>query len=331
MRRTCIGAAVFLVAMAVALMAGSEGKEPPVKNVILIGWDGAGRQNVKEGLEAGYLPALQRLKDEGSLVAIDILRTTDTKAGWTQILTGYEPEKTGVFSNKRYEPIPKGYTLFERLEKFFGPSKILTAAVISKKVNMGTDGPRIVPLKKGQKAKYQVTLDGKDYEAFPGKPYFHTHGAVDIFINGLHWDKDVGKKALALIEQNKDRRFFFFVHFGEVDRKGHMFGENSSRYVDAMKSADTWTGRILDKLEALGMDEETLVYVTSDHGFDEDGVKHFDAPYVWLATNDGGVMRRGNREDIAPTIMSRFGMDLDSVEPALDGKPLTQPFTPPIW
>jgi hypothetical protein len=29
--------------------------------------------------------------------------------------------------------------------------------------------------------------------------------------------------------------------------------------------------------------------------------------------------------------MDRFGMDLEKVEPALDGTPLTQPFTPPIW
>ncbi len=330
MKRACIAAAFFLLTMAIALMAGSE-PGPEVRNVILIGWDGAGRQNVREGLEAGYLPALQRLKDEGALVAIDVTRTTDTKAGWTQILTGYEPEKTGVFSNKRYEPIAKGYTLFERLERFLGPSKILTAAVISKDKNMGTGAPRIEPLKKGQEATYKVTLDGKDYEAFPGKPYFHTQDGVDIFINGLHWDKDVGEKTLALLEENGHRRFFFFVHFGEVDRKGHMFGEDSERYVDAMKSADAWTGRILDKLEALGIDDETLVYVTADHGFDEGRDKHFDAPYVWLATNDRGVTRRGLREDIAPTIMDRFGMDLDAVEPALDGTPLTQPFTPPIW
>jgi arylsulfatase A-like enzyme len=330
MKRACIAAAFFLVAMAVALMAGSKTK-PDFRNVVLIGWDGAGRSNVVEGLEGGYLPTLQRLQEEGALVAIDILRTTDTKAGWTQILTGYEPERTGVFSNKRYEPIPEGYTLFERLERFWGPSKIFTAAVISKKTNMGTDGPRIEPLKKGQKAKHVVTLDGKQYEAFPGKPYHHTQEGVDVFINGLHWDKDVGEKTLALLEQNAQRRFFFFVHFGEVDRKGHMFGENSDRYVDAMKSADRWTGRILDKLEALGLYDETLVYVTADHGFDEDGFKHYDAPYVWLATNDGGVTRRGLREDIAPTIMDRYGMDLDAIEPALDGKPLTQPFTPPIW
>ena len=331
MKRVFIAATFFLLAMAIAVMAGSETGPQAVRNVILIGWDGAGRSNVKEGLEAGYLPTLERLRGEGALVAVDIMRTTDTKAGWTQILTGYEPEKTGVFSNKRYEPIPKGYTLFERLERFLGPSNIYTAAVISKKVNMGTDGPRIEPLKKGQKAQYKVTLDGKDYEAFPGKPYHHTHTRMDFFVNGLHWDKDVGEKTLALLEQNAQRRFFFFVHFGEVDRKGHMFGENSSRYVDAMKSADRWTGKILDKLEALGIHDETLVYVTSDHGFDEDGVKHFDAPYVWLATNDEGVTRRGLREDIAPTIMDRFGLDLASIDPPLDGHPLTEAHSPPIW
>jgi hypothetical protein len=60
-------------------------------------------------------------------------------------------------------------------------------------------------------------------------------------------------------------------------------------------------------------------------------VKHFDAPYIWLATNDKTVMRRGLREDIAPTIMSRYGMDLAKIEPAIDGHSLSKPHAPPIW
>lgn len=331
MTRTCTALGAFVAVMAVGLMADSESAEPPPHNVVLIGWDGAGRQNIKEGLEAGELPTVARLAGEGRLVAIDITRTTDTKAGWTQILTGYEPEKTGVFSNKRYQPIPGGYTIMERLERFLGPANVVTAAVIAKKVNMDADPPRLVPLKKGQKAKHVVTLDGNQYEAFPGKPYFNTRDGVDVFVNALHWDHAVGNRTLELLEEHRDERFFFFVHFGEVDRKGHMFGENSQRYRDAIKSADRWTGKIIEKLEELGIYERTLVYVTADHGFDEDGVKHFDAPYIWLATNDKTVTRRGLREDIAPTIMSRYGMDLAKIKPAIDGHSLSKPHAPPIW
>ena len=97
------------------------GKDEKPRNIILIGWDAAQRNHMKECLDRGELPNIKKLSSEGTLVAIDILRVTDTKSGWSQILTGYEPEITGVFSNSRYQPIPQGYTVFERLEQYFSP------------------------------------------------------------------------------------------------------------------------------------------------------------------------------------------------------------------
>src|SRR4030042_1592483 len=61
----------------------------PPRNVVLIGWDAAERSQVKESLSQGKLPNLQKLSSEGTMVAIDMLRTTDTASGWTQTLTGY--------------------------------------------------------------------------------------------------------------------------------------------------------------------------------------------------------------------------------------------------
>jgi hypothetical protein len=330
-KKTVALAGIIGLALGSALLAGGEEKQAVPRNIVLVGWDGAGRANIKEGLAKGHLPTIERLSGEGALVAIDILRTTDTKAGWTQVLTGYVPERTGVFSNKRYQPIAKGLTVFERLERFFGPKNIVTAAIIAKKKNMDTEAPKLVPMKKGTKAEHVVTLDGKDYKAIPGEPYFYTHERIDLFVNDLHWDKVVGKRTLEFLEDNRDERFFLFVHFGEVDRKGHMFGENSGEYKNAIRSADKWTGKIIAKLEELGLYDRTLVYVTADHGFDEDRYKHFDAPYVFLATNDPTIKRRGERADIAPTVLKKFGMDLGSIKPPLDGHPLDEGYTPAIW
>jgi len=49
-----------------------------------------------------------------------------------------------------------------------------------------------------------------------------------------------------------------------------------------------------------------------------------------LATNDPLVKRAGMRQDIAPTILDRFGIDLSKLEPPLDGEPLTKPATKPV-
>jgi len=294
-------------------------------------WDGAQRNHVKESLSRGELPNLKKLSSEGALVAIDIYRVTDTKAGWAQILTGYEPEVTGVFSNGRYEPIPKGYTVFERLEEFFGAEKFITVAVIGKRGNVDADPPQRKPFKEGDKVEGKIIIEGGvKYQLIPGKPYYYSKENMDIFINGLEEDERVGSKALELLEQYKDKPFFFFVHFAQVDHKGHAFGENSKEYNDALISAAIWTGKIMQKLKELNLYDRSLIYVTADHGFDEGMNSHSNAPYVFLATNDPGVIRRGERADITPTILYRFGLDLDKIKPPLDGHPLTKPYQPPL-
>ena len=294
---------VFLLTQIACAAIAQPGPGKP-RNAVLIGWDGAGRTEVREALGSGELHSLSGLASEGTIVAIDILRATETKPGWAQILTGYEPEKTRVFSNSRFQPIPRGYTVFERLEDSFGSNQIVTVAVIAKKNNLGAD---------------------------QGEPYSYTKEGMDVFLNGLTEGEAVCTKTLELLEQFKEKPFFFFVQFAEVDQVGHKSGENSKEYRDALVSVDAWTGRILAKLKALSLYDKTLVYVTADHGFDLNMKSHSDAPYVFLATNDPRVKRRGERSDITPTILTRFGLDLSRIEPPLDGHSLTRPYRPPDW
>ncbi len=305
-------------------------------NVVLIGWDGAQRNHVRECLERNELPNLKKLIDEGKFVDIDILENTATKPGWAQILTGYKAEITGVFTNAKYQPIPKGYTIFERLEEFFGADKFITIAVIGKKGNMDDDPPEKIPLGKIEKIKDKkrrnkklvqgkiIEENGKKYLLIPGKPYYYTKENMDLFLNGLLENERVGNKAIEFLELYKDKPFFFFVHFAEPDHSGHKFGENSKEYNDALISDDYWTGKIMEKLKELNLYDKTLIYVTSDHGFDEGKKTHTNAPYIFLATNDKMVIRDGERADIAPTILERFGLDLNKINPPLSGRSLTR-------
>ena len=383
--------AIGLLATAAFAQSGREG---PPRNVILIGWDGAQRAHLQECLARGELPTIKALAEEGALVDIDVITgATDTKAGWTQILTGYHPEVTGVYSNSRYRDVPEGLSIFERLKKHFGPD-FVCVAVIGKREHCGEirapfkkqlteeeaqqfleeqkraqekqraaqklkaaqaagqAGAQVQaekPKQPGQVVKQQaekkqqaqpgagrqilgriVEEGGVKYLVFEGSPYYTMHKACDVWEYGLMEDEKVGSLAIQLIEKYKDRPFFFFVHFASVDHQGHRFGENSKEYNDALISNDAWTGKIIQKLKELGLYDKTLIYVTSDHGFDEDKTTHSYAPYVFLATNDPLVKRAGMRQDIAPTILDRFGIDLSKLEPPLDGEPLTKPATKPV-
>ena len=304
MHRRTAAVVLTVLAAAFALAAPAGGAPDRPQNIVLIGWDGAQRDHVRECLGRDELPNLRHLASEGRLVAVDVLRTTDTKAGWAQILTGYAPEITGVFSNRRYRPIPRDYTVFERLESHFGPGNIATIAVIAKTDNLG---------------------------AGLGDPYSLAKDGMDVFVNGLESDARVGEAAREQIRKFAGGRFFLFVHFAGTDYAGHRHGENSKEYTAALVSVDGETGRIVGELKKLGIYGKTLVYVTADHGFDEGRTSHDDAPFVFLATNDRAVMRRGERADITPTILHRFGVDVRAIQPPLTGQTLTKPCTSPLW
>jgi len=154
---------------------------------------------------------------------------------------------------------------------------------------------------------------------------------MDLFQNGLGVADNVGARALEVLDQHGRDRFFLFVHFEEPDHPGHAHGENSQQYTDSVKHDDEWLGKIEAKLEQLGVRDQTLIYVTADHGFDEGMKTHAAAPYVWLATDDPLVTRRGLREDVTPTILWRFGVDLSKLDPPLDGHPLQRPYQAAIW
>jgi hypothetical protein len=338
-------ALAFGVVVVLLLGAAAVQAEEATKNVILIGWDGAQRDHVNEMLARHELPTLAALAKDGTMVDIDVVTgATDTKAGWTQILTGYRPRTTGVFNNARFRPIPIGYTIFERVEEHFGPENVETRAIVGKKGHVDADPPTRIPYEKWLKrqARQQkidqqkpglgnipggrvVEENGVKYVVAPGKPYFHTKDHMDMFVNGLLENEKVGTMALENLEQCKDKRFLFFVHFAEPDHSGHAHGENSQEYSDALKLDDEWTGKIIAKLKELGLYDKTLVYVVVDHGFNEGTKGHSYAPYVFLATNDKKVNRAGVREDIAPTVLKRFGLDLSKIAPPLDGIPLDEP------
>ncbi len=294
---------ILLLAVVGWVWQATLGDTPPsstlATNVVLISWDGTQRAHLLELYDSNLLPNLAALAEAGSYVSMAISdHATDTKAGHSEMLTGLGPDVTGVYSNGRFQAIPTGLTLFERLKSRFGEDGIATAAVTGKWGNI-----------------FQILEN-----ALPAIDQGSIHDAKA----GV-----VGSEMLKVLESLHDRAFFAFFHFGDPDSAGHGYGENSPQYTQAIETCDHWLGQIMAKLRTLGIDARTRVYVTTDHGFDEGARTHNNAPATWFVTNDSDVSapqeEDADQRDIAATVLARFGVDPATLEPPLPGHSLLTP------
>jgi hypothetical protein len=302
-------------------------------NVILVGWDGTDRDILTGLLQAGKLPNLKMIALTGSFIKTEITTgKTQTKPGWAEILTGYSSKTVGVINNRvNYQPIPKGYTIFERLKKAFKKDGIATIFLAGKRPNLGARGPHRVWASGPREYWDREDVWGKlkppppanEIISYAGEPYFLTKASLDVYQNGLGISDVVVKKTVENIRKFNKSRFFLFCHFGEPDDIGHLFKGGSAEYIHSIEHNDLCLGMIISALKDCGIYEKTLIYVTTDHGFKKNGSTHYYEPHTFLATNDPKVTRdTGDRKDITPTILSRYGIDLAAITPALEGASL---------
>jgi hypothetical protein len=285
-------------------------EQTEAKNVIVIGWDGVQRNHLYELLNRNLLPNLASFINQGTIANITVSdHGTDTKAGWTQILTGYRWWRTGVYNNVYwFNSIPAGYTIPERAENYLGRNQIITGFIVGKSFHMEiTDG----------------TFDTASGKYTHQALYRNLPTTLDVVSNGDKNSSVIGQLALNFIENRKNNHFFAFFHFSDPDTAGHFKGgENSDAYEQAIMQCDYEFGRILDKLNTTNLTQKTLIYLAVDHGFDEGGTAHNNAPYIFLASNDKNIARNGDQIDVAPTIYYGLGMWGQNFTPQLDGYPL---------
>jgi predicted AlkP superfamily pyrophosphatase or phosphodiesterase len=122
--------------------------------------------------------------------------------------------------------------------------------------------------------------------------------------------------------------FVIFIHVNP-DHYGHDYGENSARYLEEFKHADTVLGQLMDVLPAAS----TKFVVVADHGFDEDKDYHRNAADAWMAGNigfDRAYWLQDNQKayasliDFRPTLLEFLGIDWQEKEPVMRGKSLLE-------
>ncbi len=167
-----------------------------------------------------------------------------------------------------------------------------TRAMFAKVTKGGMSG------KAGEKPKEDFKINGQ-YINTPNKSTAaYPDGVVGIpFLD--EYIKDAAVGFLETAAKNKDKPFFISVNFMKVHQPNMPhpdFKHKSmakSPYADSIVELDAHIGMVMDKLRALGLEENTLVFYTTDNGAWQD--VYPDAGYTPFRGTKGTEREGGNR------------------------------------
>lgn len=240
MRSLLAGALMLLLVAFVSIELRAQGLAPAaaaapptqpalVHHAIVISIDGC-RPDV---LLRARTPFIHELLSQASFTFY--AQTTNlaiTLPSHTSMLTGVTPDKHGIFINE--DPpeglYPKVPTLFE-----IAHDHGLTTGVFS------------------TKSKFSM--------------FTHPTPADDAYISSESSSPDdglVARKACEAITQHKPGAML--IHLGNNDRVGHLKGWGSPEQMAALETADTCIADVFKALKTAGIDNDTLVIISSDHG-----------------------------------------------------------------
>jgi predicted AlkP superfamily phosphohydrolase/phosphomutase len=252
-----------------------EDRKDPKKRVVVIGIDGATFNILGPMAESGRLPNLANLIEEGSSGVLESTLPPVTIPAWVSMLTGMNPGQLGLFDllkRKGYGVEPNSYCfesftpLWRILNKYGFRTGIMNIP--------GTYPPdevdgfmvtgMMTPSKKSP-FSYPDTLgsdlDNKVSEYEIDVPQWQYSDSTE-FVEDLY--KMTEKRGLAaeyLIGQIPCD--FYMIVFTSTDRLQHVLWKDRDIVEAFWEELDRIIGNILDLF-----DEETTVFIVSDHGFD---------------------------------------------------------------
>lgn len=260
---------------------------PPT--ILCISWDGADIRSLISRLNFGKLPNLNKL----TVVRLECGGCSKTKPGHVEALTGLDYWTTNVYSNDKFEEVPKEYSLFWRIKETY-PS-YWCGCIFSKGVNTG------------------------DSQGEPWRPFgdWARNGGIEYYANDL---VPMSMKKTNTHLANAISQFQYpgiiYCHYKQPDTAGHAEGMDSILYKKKLRELDNALGWALSSLRP------DFVIMYSDHGFDGPGMHtHDHAPHGFIASNMA-LAADGQRRDVAFTIMELLSLPVETYEEHPDGKSL---------
>ena len=310
---------------------------PRFNRVILISYDGANPTWVAELMRLGYLPNLASLMQRGAMNSLFIVdHDPSTDPGLSTIETGYGPDVHKIYANvfgaTTKISIPAGLSIGERIKSFYGSSWKVAVAIPWATAPLPENVTRNVdPIFWNLANVTDYSLAAENLTWTPGDPEFDEYAFTPTgLINASYLVRRVVDE---FIGPNSAGNFYVRIHMTEPDAVGHSVTvdkvvDPSSQYAYALELCDNAIGLLISGLERHGILDSTLILVTTDHGFLGGGHSGGPKPYsveevhtCFLVSSHSSVCSPtglGLQNDIAPTILSAVGIEVDGLIPRFD-------------
>ena len=263
--------------------------------IIVIGLDGATFDLIKPWAEAGYLPVLNKIMQEGAHGSLASTLPPMTAPAWTSFATGCNPGKHRLYDwiarepdSYRFTPVTaldgKAPTIYSLLSQngrkvvslnvpMTYPPTPVNGVMVSGMPTPSTDVQFTYP-----EHTYQEILDEVgNYILYPDPGEAYSDSGIDSFLEKLYRSADLRMQTFAYLRQREKPDFAMMV-FNGTDTISHAMWKfmdashplhdpaKFEKYGNAIRDyyhhVDGLLGGVLNSL-----DENTTLVVMSDHGF----------------------------------------------------------------
>jgi predicted AlkP superfamily pyrophosphatase or phosphodiesterase len=275
------------LALLVSFVAGSAAtaQVPGAAHVVIIGVDGLS----PDGIRKAATPTLHgMIKTGASTLHARGVMPTVSSPNWASMIMGAGPEQHGVTTND-WQP-----DKFEIAPTARGPGGVF---------------PTIFGVLRAQRPGARLACF-HDWEGFSRLFERNTADVVE------HCKGPVQTTERAIAYLKAKRPDFTFIHLDHVDDAGHNQGHGTPAYYKAVAEADRLIGLVFQALNEIGIADQTIVLVTSDHGGrgkGHGGATMDEIEIPWIITGPGviaglDIKTPVNTFDTAATVAYIFGL-----------------------
>jgi arylsulfatase A-like enzyme len=256
--------------------ANSPAKKP---NFIIIFCDDLGYGDLGcFGSKKHRTPNIDRMADEGMRFTSFYVTSGVCTPSRSSLMTGCYPRRVNMHESGRKE-----WVLFPVAKKGLNPNEITIAEVLKSrgyatacvgKWHLG-DQPKFLPTRQGFDYYYGIPysndMGSKQRKINPPLPLMQNEKVIEAPANQNTLTKRYTEQVIKFITDNKDKPFFVYLPHtmphNPVHSSDNFRGKSANGgYGDCVEEIDFSTGRILQTLKNLDIDERTLVVFTSDNG-----------------------------------------------------------------